>query len=398
MSSQIALQRTTTGPDWLGSIRESAVDAFSSMEWPRPDEEEWRRTSLESLDLDVLSQDGGHGATVRINGPDQLAKDGGCVATYQGPEPPENVRGLFSELLAKSASEIDNRFLAWNIASCPAGVLVYVPDGMVLEDPIVVEYTANDEVSLVHTAVVLGKNAKATVILRYGGKEQSVWNGAVTASVDDGSELALSETEEASDDSSFIHHTRVFLSRDSRLVNFDALLGAHIVKVRTEVALEGPGADAKLNGLYFARQKQHMDVRTVQYHRNAHGDSRALYKGAVSAGGRSIYQGLIDVDHEAVGTDAYLTNKNLILGDGARADSIPCLEIRTNDVKCSHGSTSGKINEDELYYLMSRGIKREDAIRDIVVGYFEEAIATAPAAEQETLRNSIENIVKDGAI
>ncbi len=121
-----------------------------------------------------------------------------------------------------------------------------------------------------------------------------------------------------------------------------------------------------------------MDIRTVQNHFSPRATSRAYYKGAVAGGGRTIFQGLIEVGTGASGTDAFLSNKNLILGDAARADSIPTLRIGNNDVKCSHGSTTGRLNDEELFYLESRGISPADAREMLVTGYFEDLLTTAP--------------------
>jgi len=134
-------------------------------------------------------------------------------------------------------------------------------------------------------------------------------------------------------------------------------------------------------------------MRTVQYHLQRAGQSRAFFKGAVAGNGRSVYQGLIEVDEAAPGTDAYLTNKNLILNDGARADSIPCLRIKTDDVKCSHGSTTGKLDEEALFYLMSRGLSRDSARKELITAFFEELIETAPEAERERLSSRISNLI-----
>jgi Fe-S cluster assembly protein SufD len=121
-----------------------------------------------------------------------------------------------------------------------------------------------------------------------------------------------------------------------------------------------------------------MDLRTVQRHRSPKATSRAVYKGAVASGGRTIFQGLIEVAPGASGTDAYLTNRNLILGERARSDSIPTLKIGNNDVKCSHGSTTGRLNAEELFYLESRGLSSAEAREMLVVGYFEDILASAP--------------------
>jgi Fe-S cluster assembly protein SufD len=138
-----------------------------------------------------------------------------------------------------------------------------------------------------------------------------------------------------------------------------------------------------------------MDIRTVQRHRAPSTTSRAFYKGALKDRSRAIYQGLIEVSPGAAKTDAFLTDRNLILNDGARADSIPSLRIDTNDVKCSHGSTTGKIDEAQVFYLMSRGLARAEAERMLTLGYFEELLASVPESLAEELRGLIERRIAD---
>jgi Fe-S cluster assembly protein SufD len=132
-----------------------------------------------------------------------------------------------------------------------------------------------------------------------------------------------------------------------------------------------------------------MDIKTVQNHNAPNTNSRAFYKGAVKDNGRAIYQGLIEVEQDAPLTDAYMTNKNLILGDGARADSIPSLKIKNNDVKCSHGSTTGKIDENEVFYLMTRGLSTSEAEKMVILGYFEEVLEKIPKQIVDELREAV---------
>ncbi len=153
--------------------------------------------------------------------------------------------------------------------------------------------------------------------------------------------------------------------------------------------MNGPGAEAHLDGVYYCREGQQMDIRTVQKHLSPRATSRAYYKGAVAGGGRTVFQGLIDVSPGASGTDAYLTNRNLILGEAARSDSIPTLRIGNNDVKCSHGSTTGKLSAEELVYLESRGYSAEDAREMLVIGYFEDLLTLAPDAFRESTLDTI---------
>lgn len=384
--------------EWLADVRKTAEKAFSGMEWPRPDQEEWRRTALDGLDLDSFVENREGQTQVRVDVPESLVAAGGFAAALPDGAMATEMRERVLSVLERSSSTLDNRFIAWNLSSWSVGAFVYVPDGADIKEPVRVEYSGfgRDKTAQVHTVVLVGRGSAATLLQRHEDDGGLFWNGGTTLVLDEGSRLSYSTTQDTSADSRFFHHGRAYLARDAYLNGFEALVGSNLSKVRSEIFLEGQGAEAVVNGLYFAREGRHMDIKTVQYHREPHSGSRAFYKGAVSKGGRSIYQGLIDVDHKAEGTDAYLTNNNLILDDGARADSIPCLEIRTNDVKCSHGSTSGRINEEELFYLMSRGIKREDAVRDLIVGYFEDVIRLAPEAEQDVLRSRIEKLVVDG--
>lgn len=145
-------------------------------------------------------------------------------------------------------------------------------------------------------------------------------------------------------------------------------------------------------GLYFAEKGQHFDFRTLQDHAAGHCTSDLLYKGALKDDSHTVYSGLIHVRPEGIETDAYQTNRNLVLSDHAKADSKPELEIENNDVRCSHGASVGQVNEDEVFYLMSRGIPRADAEVLIVNGFFEEVIGRITNQEiREVLTTAIEN-------
>jgi Fe-S cluster assembly protein SufD len=173
------------------------------------------------------------------------------------------------------------------------------------------------------------------------------------------------------------------MGKDSSFDRVEVKLGASLARTRIDCSLEGRGAEAQLDGIYYCGPGQHADVGTIQRHVSAGATSRAYYKGAASGGGRSVFQGLIDVSEGAAGTDAYLSNRNLLLGDAARADSIPTLRIGNNDVKCSHGSTTGRLGEEELFYLHSRGFSEAEARELLVLGFFEEVLARAPEGFRE---------------
>jgi Fe-S cluster assembly protein SufD len=234
--------------------------------------------------------------------------------------------------------------------------------------------------SFPHLAVVIGNGARAVVVLRLTGGGALV-NAGVDAQVGDGGSLELYQLQDLSPGTLFFSHASAAVGRDASFRSLEVHLGSRLAKTRLDCSLEGPGAESRLHGAFLAGAGQHMDLRTVQRHRTPKATSRALYKGAVKDSGRTVFQGLIEVSPGASGTDAYLSNKNLLLSDGARADSIPSLRIDNNDVRCSHGSTTGRVSPEELFYLASRGLSPAEARAMLVLGYFEDLLGPAPFAE-----------------
>jgi Fe-S cluster assembly protein SufD len=201
--------------------------------------------------------------------------------------------------------------------------------------------------------------------------------------VGDAARLRYFEEQNLSGASTFFSNGAATVGRDAELLHFAASLGSSLAKTRLDCTMAGPGGTANLNGVYFAAGKQHMDLRTVQHHRAGSSYSRSHYKGAVRDSARTVYQGLIEVMPTAPKTDAYLTNRNLILNDGARADSIPGLRINQDDVRCSHGSTTGRIDQAQLFYLETRGLSPHEASQMLVTAYFQELVDQMPAVLKE---------------
>ena len=168
---------------------------------------------------------------------------------------------------------------------------------------------------------------------------------------------------------------RAGLARDARITTLLAGFGADFARTEHRVTLAGEGAEAKLLGAYFPNGEQHHELWTVQDHQAPHTASDLLYKGALGGAGRALYYGTIRVGPEARRTDAYQSNRNLLLSGDARVDTNPQLEIETNDVRCTHGATVGQVDPSQLFYLMSRGIPRPEAERLLVAGFFTEVLS-----------------------
>lgn len=420
-------QRTLSGPQWLVDLRAAARAKFHASEWPTTSEEEWRRTNLSPFEFDLYTvpsscteadspspvvashetppPEGTAGRIDVVSGAVQNVRvredlrDAGvvfgdlasCLRKFPQEQPAASAMvGAVRSAMERSLAIADNRLEYWHFAMVANPIVLYVPAGVRIDETfeIALAFSGEEVVYAPHLVVVLGKEASATVVRRVSSTEDGevMLVDASELLVGDGARLHYTDLMQMNEEALVFRNDRGNVGRDGHVHRTEAALGADFVKTRYVSELTGPGADAVLNGLYFARSEQHMDVRTVQQHRADHTTSRAHYRGAVSEEGHTVYQGLIQVDATARGTDAYLTNKNLVLGESARADSIPSLNIQTDDVRCSHGSTTGKIDPGQIFYLGTRGYSRAEALRMLVEGHFEDLIRQTPESIQEELR------------
>ena len=184
---------------------------------------------------------------------------------------------------------------------------------------------------------------------------------------------------------------RVVAGRDARVTTLALALGGDLSRSDIRCRLTKPGSHVDLLGLYIADGAQHFDHETLQDHVSPHASSNLLFKGALRDRGRSVFRGLIRVHPGAQRTDAYQTNRNLLLSGEARADSLPNLEIQADDVRCSHAATVGQLDEEEIFYLLSRGIPKREAVRLVVFGFFGEVLVQLPLDEvREELVRAVE--------
>ncbi|MFW5737569.1 MAG: Fe-S cluster assembly protein SufD [Spirochaetota bacterium] len=302
--------------------------------------------------------------------------------------------------LERTLEEADNRLISWHLALMQSAVVLYVPANVAVEQPFEIDlrFSGDEVVAAPHLVAILERGAEATIVRRLDGAAEGevLLVDANEFVVNEGARLKYVNLQRMNEESVYFGNDRGNVARDAHVHRTEAALGSDFVKSRYVSELTGAGADAVLNGIYFATDEQHMDLRTVQRHRAPHTTSRAFYRGAVRDESHAIYQGLIQVDHEAAGTDAYLTNKNLILSEESRADSIPSLNIATDDVRCSHGSTTGRLDATQLFYLRSRGFSEVEAKRFLVEGYFEDLIAQTPPMLHDELRELIMARIGDG--
>ena len=417
-----AFLKSRDEPTWLLDRRRRAFEAFSGMSLPTAREEEWRRTDIRSLKLDHFAPPAMQTASAEDRSALSTAWDALSVHYATGlehinasvtriPDPTKLGGAVFMDLAtaAKDHPEILERyfltdavsptadaFSALHAAFWTGGTLLYVPKGVKVEAPLftLVGLANSGRVDLDHTLVVLEEGAEATLVRETASVgrngDPALHAGAVELFVGRGAKLRFVNLQNW--DASTWH-----FSRERALVGADASiqwtvggLGGRLAKVNQEVALTGKGADAQVNGVMFTTGKQHLAYFTRQDHAAPHTQSDLLYKAGLKDSSRIVWKGMIRVEKDAQRTDAYQKDDNLILSDHARADSIPGLEIEANDVRCTHGATAGRVDEEMIFYLQARGVRKETAIRLIVEGFFAnvyDRITLEPV--RETLRQAV---------
>lgn len=296
-------------------------------------------------------------------------------------------------------------FVQLNTAFNPGPLLIRVPAGMTVERPVVVAHWYDGSPSAPLTAsfplsiVSCGSDSDLTVVEHHASADVAALSAPVVRiELADAARLRFVSVQSLGAKVFQISYQRSRIQRDASLKASAVALGGDYARVRTDSRIEGKGGSAKLTAAYFADGQRMHDFRTLQDHAAPSSTSDLVFKGAVQDRSRSVYSGLIRVRKEAPGTSAFQTNRNLVLSDGARAESVPNLEIETDDVRCSHASAVGPIDEEQRYYLESRGIPPEVAERLIVLGFLADVIEQLPFPDQVTaIKETIALRLKTGA-
>ncbi|MBF9018328.1 MULTISPECIES: Fe-S cluster assembly protein SufD [unclassified Oceanispirochaeta] len=403
----------------MKTYTETAAAVLKNMNWPDKKVEIWRRTPVRLLDpisfsegVDENSFDANQAvllpfkeksAHLHYAGSKMIS---GVISTQEGlPEILSPTLGVSRYPEQKDfffPGEWADRFEAWNDSAATNSVFLNFPEGKILKQPFVLQLDSlsRNRYSAPRIFIRIGEGweGKIFIATNGSGKEKELVNASLRVWAGEGSHSEIVEIQTLGRESRLVQNTIVRLERDSRVTHSQIQLGAAAVKGNAAFRLAGVGAELQAGGIFTSGKDQHKDLRLEQKHIAPHTSSRALYKGAVSHRGRSVFQGMIKVEHEARGTDAYLSNKNLILNKGARADAIPGLKILTDDVKCSHGSTTGKLDPSQIFYLMSRGISRSEAVKMLTEGMFQEIIIRHPELPSDWLKEQIARSLEPGEL
>lgn len=398
-----ALLQSHSEPDWLTSLRREAFEHADAMEWPHRRHEEWIRTDIRAFQLSKFSLPALEASAAdyaSVPRSHQLVEGvdlGGRVETIDSVITKETLdedlaaKGVvFGSLskLAETHPELvrpylftafdpdHDKFAALHAAFMSGGQFLYVPRGVVVDRPLHIGSILTDGgTDMTHTLIVLEDGAEATVLHECNSTDPNASGlhlGAVELVQKPGSHLRYVNLQEWGHKTYHFAQQKATIDRDSSLQWTIAAMGSMLSKVNQSVDLVGVGANSQVNGVMFTEGRQHLAYHTQQYHRAENCRSDFLYKAAQQDKSRTVWRGMIKVDPIAQKTDGYQRNDNLILSNSARADSIPGLEIEADDVRCTHGSTTAKVDEEQIFYARCRGFTRKEATRMIVSGFFQQ--------------------------
>ncbi|PTT17774.1 Fe-S cluster assembly protein SufD [Microbacterium sp. HMWF026] len=276
--------------------------------------------------------------------------------------------------------------------------LLRIPANVELDEPIVVRLTGTGGLAHAHVVIEAQQHSRGTVVLRHEGSAQHAQN--VEIIVRDGADLTVVSVQKWDDDAIHASSHQARVDRDAKLTHVVVSFGGGVVRVNPSVELSGAGAEGRLYGLSFSDAGQHLESQVYLHHKGPHTVGDVLYKGALQGeSARSVWIGDVLIGPDATGTDSYEANRNLVLTDGARADSIPNLEIETGDIQgAGHASATGRFDDEQLFYLQARGIAEDEARRLVVLGFLSEIVQRIGIPELESeLIEAIERELAEGA-
>lgn len=380
----LAISDAVGDPSWLRDRRLEAFKAFSDLAWPTVRDEDWRFTNPKRIDLTLDLTPG----DTAVSAPaDVVAVDLAAAAVNHE----EIVKAHLGRVVR--AEEI---FAATAMAAFDGGVFVHVPAEVEADTPVVIDIEARPGTQIRRILVVAERHSKATVLVNQTGSAAGTVVDVIEAVVGDGATLNLVTTQDWGAGVAHVTTHRGKVGRDANYQHTEVTLGGDTVYVRPDVWLDGRGGNAELLGVYFPTGEEKIEHRSLIFHDADHTVSDYVHKGALSDNAHATWYGNIRIDADAKQTVSDETNRNLILSPGARADTLPFLEIETADVAaCGHHSSVGQVDEVELWYLQSRGISREEAARMLVFAFFTEVLdRVAAPGVAETVLADIEAAVR----
>ena len=349
-------------PGWLKALRENAFAYFTENGFPTVRDEEWKYTNVAALDSSRWSVVSGR---------------------------KEELSGSAIELLKQFNFE-RNGFTALHLAFAEI-VVVTIPKETSVSEPIEFNFNAADgTANFPHVIVVAEAGSRATIIESYESGARSFTNSAIQIFVEDNANLTHYRVQKESAESFHVGTTEIILKRGSFYNSTNINLGAKLSRHDIHLKFSAEGGEALVDGLYMLNGEQHADTHSEIDHAVPNCISHQTYKGVLNDRSRGVFNGKVFVRENASGTDAQQSNKNLLLSTEARVDTKPQLEIYNDDVKCAHGATVGQLEEEELFYLLSRGLNDSLARNLLTYGFAEEIVNKI---EVESIKKELDEAV-----
>jgi Fe-S cluster assembly protein SufD len=395
-------------PEWMRDFRLAAWAVYESTPMPTTTDEAWRRTNIRRLKLDEIgpSINGGmptatvpdyldaqfadepsggmltqiDGVTVKYALSDELKAQGVifCDMDTAVREHGDLVQKYF---MAAGVKVTEGKFAALHGAFWRGGTFMYIPKNVKAAAPLHSTLWSANGKTFTHTLVVMEEGSEANLLDVYAsadGEGQGLHNGVIELLVGDNANLIYSGLQDFGKHVWQFNHERGRVGRDGKLDWVTSWMGSRVVKAFQTLELDQQGGWGRMSGAFFTNGRQHVDLDTQQNHNAGDTVSDLLYKGALKGNSRTVWQGMIKALPGSQKIDGFQANRNLMLDKTARADSIPGLEIEADDVKCTHASTVGKMDEEEVFYLMARGIPRQRAMEMVVEGFFHPLLTRIP--------------------
>lgn len=405
-----ALSAARGEPQWLRESRMAAWEVYEDLPMPSLTDEEWRRTDYRHIRWEeadkLVTPNGATLDTVPANRREPLIGEqqggllvfvDGKIVHYEIAQELVDAGIIFTDLstacrehedlvrynlMTKAVLPSEGKFAALHAAMWTHGAFLYVPSNMAAELPLhVVMYNTHPGASLGHMLVIVEENAQATMLVDYASsaaQDHSAYIGATELLVGDAANLRYVALQDWNRETYEFSHQRARVGRDANLDWIVGNMGGRLVKAYLEIELDGKGSNGRMSGFFFADGEQLFDLDTQQVHNAPLTVSDLLFKGAAKDTARTVWQGMIKSLPNMQKIDGYQASRNLLLSEDARMDGIPGLEIEADDVKCSHAATFGTLEEEPVFYLMSRGIERPTAELMVIDGFFDELLQRIP--------------------
>lgn len=414
-----AFLTTRNEPGWVTDQRRKAFEIFESKRSEDLDPEEWKRVEMRAFKASqfavkpALTTDSTFTTLLENTatfGGSVVMVDGACKTSKLNQELASKgvLYGDLADLVREHRDVIEphlmtrgvqagqDRFAAWHAAFWTGGTVLYVPRNLAIEEPLysLIGLAQEGAADLSHTLIILEEGASATVLEETASLSTTTPGlhiGAIELLVGNRAHLRFVQLQNWNDQTWHFAHQCGRVASNGSLQWTVGGLGSRLAHIHQDVHLDGRGANGEVNGVTFTTGKQILSYYTQQTHHAENTHSDLLYKDVLQDRSRVVWRGMIRVDHGAQKTDGYQRNDSLILTPTARVDAIPGLEIEADDVRCTHGATAGRVDAEQIFYAMSRGINRSEAMHMIVEGFFHSVYDRIPVeVVRETLSRAVE--------